>query len=62
MPTIKIDKFSGIVPRTGPTQLEGNQSQVARNVRLNSQELRSWKEKTKVFQPTTPGVRSIYKL
>jgi hypothetical protein len=62
MPTIKIDKFSGIVPRTGPTQLEGNQAQVARNVRLNSQELRSWKEKTKVFQPTTPNVRSIYKL
>jgi hypothetical protein len=62
MPTIKIDKFSGIVPRTGPTQLEGNQAQVARNVRLNSQELRSWKEKTKVYQPTTPNVRSIYKL
>ena len=62
MPTIKIDKFSGIVPRTGPTQLEGNQAQLAKNIRITSQELRSWKEKTKVFQPTTPGVRSIYKL
>jgi len=62
MPTIKIDKFSGIVPRTGPTQLEGNQAQLAKNIRITSQELRSWKEKTKVFQGTVPGIRSIYKL
>jgi hypothetical protein len=62
MPTIKIDKFSGIVPRTGPTQLEGNQAQLAKNVRLTSQELRSWKEKTKVYEPVTAGVRSVYKL
>lgn len=62
MPTIKIDKFSGIIPRTAPTQLEGNQAQLANNIRITSQELRSWKEKTKVFQCTTPGVRSIYKL
>ena len=62
MPTIKIDKFSGIVPRTGPTQLEGNQAQLAKNIRITSQELRSWKEKTKIFQGTVPGIRSIYKL
>lgn len=62
MPYIKIDNFSGIVPRTGPTQLEANQAQVANNIRITSKELSSWKEKTKVFQCTTPGVRSIYKL
>ncbi len=62
MPVLKIDNFSGTVPRTGPTQLEGNQAQTASNVKLQSRELRSWRKPTVVEAPVTPGVRTIYKL
>jgi len=62
MPFIKLENFSGIVPRTGPTQLAPNEAQVAKNVRVTSKELRSWQEKIKVYQCTIPGIRSIYKL
>ena len=62
MPVIKIDNFSGTVPRTGPTQLEGNQAQQASNVKLQSRELRSWQKPVLAYTPTTPGVESIYKL
>lgn len=62
MPVIKIDNFSGTVPRTGPTLLEGNQAQQASNVKLQSRELRSWRKPTTEYVPTTPGVQTIYKL
>lgn len=62
MPVIKIDNFSGTVPRTGPTLLEGNQAQQASNVKLQSRELRSWRKPTEVYAPTTPGVQTVYKL
>ena len=62
MPHIKLENFSGIIPRTGPTQLPDNAAQIARNVRVTSLELQSWKEKVKVFQCTTPEVQSIYRL
>jgi hypothetical protein len=62
MPVLKIDNFSGTVPRTGPTQLEGNQAQTASNVKLQSRELRSWRKPTVIDAPVTPGVRTIYKL
>jgi hypothetical protein len=62
MPHIKIDNFSGTVPRTGPTQLEGNQAQTASNVKLQSRELRSWRKPTEEYVPTTAGVQTIYKL
>lgn len=62
MPYIKLDNFSGTVPRTGPTQLEANQAQTASNVKLQSRELRSWRKPTAVYTPTTPGVQTIFKL
>jgi hypothetical protein len=62
MPTIKIDNFSGTVPRTGPTLLEGNQAQQASNVKLQSRELRSWRKPTLSYTPTTAGVKTIHKL
>lgn len=62
MPVIKIDNFSGTVPRTGPTLLEGNQAQQASNVKLQSRELRSWRKPTVEYTPTTPGVQTVYKL
>ena len=42
MASIKIEDFSGIVPRLGPANLQPNQAQIASNVKLASGELRSW--------------------
>ncbi len=60
MPFIKVEDFSGIVPRTGPTQLEANQAQRALNVKLQSRELRSWADPVLEYVPTTPNVQTIY--
>lgn len=62
MPFIKLEDFSGIVPRTGPTQLQANQAQIANNLRATSQELRSWKKEVFEYKPINAAVRSIYKL
>jgi len=62
MPSIKLENFSGTIPRTGPTQLPDNAAQVARNVRLTSLELRSWQKEERVYQPITNNVQSIYRL
>jgi len=60
MPFIKVEDFSGIVPRTGPTQLEANQAQLANNVKLQSRELRSWADPVLEYVPTTANVQTIY--
>lgn len=43
MPALKVLGFDGLVPRTSATMLADNQAQVADNVKLYSQELRSWR-------------------
>jgi hypothetical protein len=62
MPYIKVEDFSGIVPRTGPTQIEANQAQTALNVKLQSRELRSWADPVLEYVPTTPNVQTIYRI
>lgn len=62
MPYLKLIDFGGTVPRTGPTLLETNQAQYARNVKLQSKELRSWRKPVAVYTPKTGGTKSIYKL
>ena len=62
MPYIKVEDFSGIVPRTGPTQIEANQAQRALNVKLQSRELRSWSDPVLEYVPTTPNVQTIYRI
>lgn len=62
MAFIKLQGFSGLSPRTGPTLLQNNQAQVASNVRLQSGELRSWKDPVWKYSPTTELVRTIYQL
>lgn len=61
MPALRIDSFSGIVPRTGPTQLQGNQAQIATDVKLYSGELRPWQAKTEVHTPAVTNTQSMYK-
>jgi hypothetical protein len=62
MPFIKVEDFSGIVPRTGPTQLEANQAQLANNVKLQSRELRSWAKPLFAYQLTIPNNKTIYRI
>lgn len=62
MPYLKLENFSGISPRTGPTLLAPNQAQVAKNVKLQSGELRPWRKAKFKYQPGLPDVLSIYRL
>lgn len=62
MPVLKLENFSGISPRTGPSLLAPNQAQVARNVKLQSGELRPWRKTVFKYQPGLPDVLSIYRL
>ena len=62
MPGLRIDNFSGIVPRTGPTELEGNQAQIANNAKLTSLEIRPWRSPTLEYTPSGgSSVQTIYK-
>lgn len=62
MPYLKLEGFSGISPRTGPALLAPNQAQLAKNVKLQSGELRPWRKSVLAYQPGLPDVRSIYLL
>lgn len=62
MPFLKLDNFSGLSPRTGPTNLAPNQAQIANNVKLQSGEIRPWQKPALVYTPGTSDVHSIYLL
>lgn len=62
MPYVKLEDFSGIVPRTGPTRLDPTQAQTANNVKLQSRELRSWALPLLEYVPTTTNVQTIYRI
>lgn len=62
MPYIKLEDFSGIVPRTGPTQIDANQAQLANNVKLQSRELRSWAQPALVYTPGLTSPQTIYRI
>lgn len=61
MPFIKLEKFSGISPRTGPTELADNQAQASSNVKLQSLELRSWRAATEAYTPAGVNTQTIYR-
>ena len=62
MPYLKLEGFSGISPRVGAAQLQPNQAQIAKNVKLQSGELRPWKKSVLVYQPGGTDTHSIFKL
>jgi hypothetical protein len=62
MPYLKLENFSGLSPRTGPTNLQPNQAQVANNVKLQSGEIRAWRKPVSVYTPGNSTVQTIYKL
>jgi len=62
MPALKLESFSGINPRTGPTLLADNQAQVASNLKIQSGEIRPWRSPTNVYTPYyTSSAKTIYK-
>ena len=61
MPFIKLEKFSGIAPRTGPTELADNQAQTSSNVKLQSLELRSWRETTLAYTPVGVNTQTVFR-
>ena len=62
MPYLKLDNFSGLSPRTGPTNLAPNQAQIAKNVKLQSGEIRPWRNPHFTYTPGHSNVQTIYKL
>ena len=62
MTYIALEGFSGISPRTGPSNLASNQAQVARNLKLQSGELRPWRKPLYNYTPANNDVRTIYRL
>ena len=62
MPSLKLNNFSGLSPRTGPTNLAPNQAQVANNVKLQSGEIRAWRKPLLTYTPGLSDVNTIYKL
>jgi len=62
MPSLKLDNFSGLSPRTGPTNLAPNQAQVANNVKLQSGEIRPWRKPLATYTPGLSDPKTIYKL
>lgn len=62
MSTILLSNFSGILPRTGDTGLPNNLATVARNVKLQSGEIRPWSNPSPVYNVEQEGVSSIFKM
>jgi hypothetical protein len=62
MPGIKLEQFSGIAPRIGPTELAPNQAQTASNVKLQSGEIRPWRKPVPVYTLGQAAVETIYQL
>lgn len=62
MPYLKLDGFSGISPRTGPALLQSNQAQTAKNVKLQSGELRPWRKPVSTYVCGLSNTQSIYRL
>jgi hypothetical protein len=62
MPYLKLEGFSGISPRTGPTLLAATQAQLANNLKLQSGELRPWKQPIVSYTPGNTSPETIYLL
>ena len=62
MSKIVLSNFTGIFPRQGPSALGDNAAQTARNAKLQSGELRSWRKPVAVQKVLQQGVQSIFKM
>lgn len=62
MSTVVISDFSGIIPRIGDTGLPDNCATKARNVKLQSGEIRAWSKPVPVHTVKQQGVQTIFKI
>jgi hypothetical protein len=62
MSTIHIDKFDGLAPRVSPTLLNEHNATDARNVKLQSGEIRAWRKPLAIAPTVQHGVTTIYKM
>lgn len=62
MSQLLLTNFSGILPRISDTGLADNCATTARNVKLQSGEIRAWKKPVLVAHAIQKGVRSIFKM
>ena len=62
MSLILLNGFSGVLPRLGASNLPDNGAQIARNVKLQSGEVRPWRRPVAVQKTLQSGVQSIFKM
>lgn len=62
MSTIVLSDFNGILPRYGSQSLPDNCATTARNVKLESGEIRAWRKPVAEYQCMQQGVRKIFKM
>lgn len=60
MTVVTLEGFSGLQPRMGPARLGPMNAQLAKNVKLQSGELRPWQKPVSVYTPLNAGVQAIY--
>ena len=63
MPYLRIEGFTGVIPKTDPLMLPTNAAQVATNVRLETTALRPWCGEKVAFEPTPRDdhIQTIYR-
>jgi hypothetical protein len=62
VPYLRIEGFSGIIPKVTPGLLPDNAAQIARNVRLESRAIVPWNDDQLEFDPELTGdIRTIYR-
>lgn len=62
MSGLKIEGFSGSIPRTGSRLLPDNHAQFAQNAKITSGELRAWGKPLTIFTPLKANAISMYRL
>jgi hypothetical protein len=62
MATIRIQPFSGLVPRKSANLLENGQAQTALNAKLYSGEIRPWKQPLKISTTLCSSATTVYRL
>ena len=61
MASLVFTPFGGLVPKADPLALPANAAQIAMNCRVSSGMLEAFRSPLEVYNPTTPGLSTIYR-
>lgn len=61
MSALIFTPFGGVIPKADPLALPPGSAQVAENCRVSSGTLEAFKDPLQVYDPTTPGLKTIYR-